>query len=78
VTTYKSTNGKFSAPQLNSFLKSRPFQGIGRKERRPQADSLDFSEHVFYILLVGLGTLVRQRETVRLHSTFPTERSGSR
>jgi hypothetical protein len=36
-----------------------PFQGIGRKERRPQADSLDFCEYVFYTLRVGLGTLVR-------------------
>src|SRR2546423_2780786 len=49
----------------------------GRKCRRPQAHSLDVLGHLCYTLCVGLGTLVRQGETVRLHGTFPTERSGS-
>src|SRR6266849_6072445 len=60
------------------FWSPVPFRGIGKKERHPQEDSLDFCDHLFYTLLAGLGTLVRQRETVRLYDTFPTERSGSR
>src|SRR5712692_1674301 len=48
---------------------------MGRK-RRPLcflAHLVAFCEQVCYLAHVGLGTLVRQRETVRLHGTFPTE-----
>src|SRR6266852_4945700 len=64
--------------------RSPPLLSVGRKRRSflfllaSKATGLDIAPSSWYICSRGLGTLVRQRETVRLYGPFPTERMAFR